>query len=141
MSAERLEQKTWRDIPGKISNVKLASKDILTLIEPLGFSEAELFDIRVCVEEALSNAIKHGSKGRSEFPVSYSVSIAENTVEIRVKCSGSEFDPGSVADPTTPQNMERGGGRGVFLMRKLMDDIVFEDGGETVTMIKHRKNA
>lgn len=105
-------------------------------LEPLGMGESALFDVRVAVGEALSNAVRHGSSGADEETVSVSVTAHSDRVVIEVSDCGTGFDGHSSAgaDPYAAS------GRGVLFMRALMDRVEFSatsSGGTAVTLVKH----
>ena len=91
-------------------------------------------NFRVALTEALSNAMLYGNGSDPEKRVRVDVTIDDMRVSARVTDEGVGFDPGLVEDPTTPENLERTGGRGLFLMRKLLDDVRYNDQGNSVTL-------
>ena len=109
----------------------------------VGFDEDALHSINVSVRESVVNAIKHGNRNdRSKrvfiefFAGTYDGS-AELTV--RVRDEGPGFDPAELTDPLSPENILNSNGRGVFLIRSLMDEVVFErapEGGMEIRMVK-----
>jgi anti-anti-sigma factor len=105
-------------------------------LEPLGMGESALFDVRVAVGEALSNAVRHGSSGSGDEMVGICVTAHPDRVVIEVSDSGTGFDGQSLAgaDPYAAS------GRGVLFMRALMDRVEFSatsSGGTAVTLVKH----
>ncbi len=119
--------------------------------------------IGVALEEALANALYHGnlevgSELRGEDDQAYHALIVERSqtppyrdrrVHVRAELSrreatfvirdeGSGFDPTSLPDPTDPANLEKASGRGLLLMRAFMDDVCYNDTGNTVTLLKRR---
>lgn len=91
-------------------------------------------NVRVSLAEALANAILYGNAQRSEKHVDVVVGFGLDHVEISVRDRGDGFDPESVPDPTLPENIERVDGRGIFLIRRLADEVHFEHGGTAVRM-------
>ncbi|HWO87844.1 MAG TPA: ATP-binding protein, partial [Gemmatimonadales bacterium] len=89
---------------------------------------------RVSLAEALANAIVYGHAERVEARIDVRVGFATEYVEISVRDRGEGFDPDSVPDPTLPENIERVDGRGIFLIRRLADEVSFEHGGSAVLM-------
>jgi serine/threonine-protein kinase RsbW len=104
----------------------------------LGFSEKEVFGVRLGVEEAVVNAIRHGHKSDPSKQVQVTYSIDAQQVVVEVKDQGPGFDPDKVPSPLAPENLERPGGRGVFLMNAYMTWIHFNDQGNCVTLCKTR---
>lgn len=110
--------------------------EIVDLIEPLGFSEASLFDIKVALGEALANAVRHGSRG-AESDVGVRLEAYDDRVLIAVEDSGCGFD----GDHACSDDLYASGGRGIMFMRALMDRVDFSPGaggGTVVTLVKHR---
>jgi serine/threonine-protein kinase RsbW len=94
-------------------------------------------DIEVAVREALANAVIHGN---GEYPDKY-VSILcrcymDGEVVIAIRDQGAGFDSETVPDPTAAENRRLPRGRGIYLMKALMDEVCFEEGGSVVCMRK-----
>ncbi len=101
-----------------------------------GFDESRLrLNFRVGVTEALVNAILYGNDRDPDKRVRVEARLSAAAVSIRITDEGSGFDPGELPDPTTPHNRTRPGGRGIFLIRKLMDDVEFNERGNSITMV------
>lgn len=92
-------------------------------------------NFRVGITEALANAVLYGNQGDPGKHVRIEVSIDSSMVALRVEDEGRGFDPQSVPDPTLPENLHRAGGRGLFLIRELMDEVEFSDRGNAVRLV------
>ena len=92
-------------------------------------------NFRVGLTEALSNAMLYGNRQDPDKRVLVEVLLGDASITARVTDEGAGFDPGSLPDPRTPQNLCRDGGRGVFLMRELMDEVEFNERGNSVTLV------
>ena len=92
-------------------------------------------NFRVGLTEALSNAMLYGNAGDSAKRVRVEILVAGSEITARVTDEGAGFDPDQVPDPTTPQNVVKSGGRGIFLMRALLDEVTFNDQGNSVTLV------
>jgi serine/threonine-protein kinase RsbW len=103
-----------------------------------GYTERDIFGMRLALEEALVNAIKHGHRGDQtrRVRVRYHVSGAEALVH--VEDEGPGFDPDRVPDPLAPENLERAGGRGLLLMRAYLTSVRYNDPGNAVTLCQLR---
>jgi anti-sigma regulatory factor (Ser/Thr protein kinase) len=100
-----------------------------------GFDHGRLrLNLRVGVTEALSNAMLYGNRGERHRTVTVHASFAREEITVRVSDEGSGFDPERVPDPTTPANRRRARGRGIFLIRQLMDHVEYNDAGNSVEM-------
>ena len=105
-------------------------------LRALGFSEKEQFGIRLALEEAIVNSIKHGHGGDLTKTVRFRVHLAPDEMVAEVEDEGPGFNPDAVPDPLAPENLERPGGRGVFLMRHYMTAVSFNECGNRVTLRK-----
>jgi len=92
-------------------------------------------NFRVGLTEALSNAMLYGHADDPSKRVLVQVSLLEGRVEATVKDQGPGFDPSSVPDPTTPENLTRPCGRGLFLMRELLDEVSYNSRGNEVKLV------
>lgn len=98
-------------------------------------------NFRVGMCEALANAVIYGNRRDPEKQVRVEVELNPERVEVRVIDQGPGFDPGHVPDPTLPDNLERPGGRGIFLLRKLMDEVEYSPRGNEVRLVLHRDDS
>jgi serine/threonine-protein kinase RsbW len=127
-------------IESDLGNIKQAVDQIRGLLENIGADESDMFDIRLCLEEALINAIKYGNKFEKSKKVIMDFSYKNGKAVISIEDNGRGFNLGSVPDPTTDENILKGSGRGVFLMRHLMDRLESNNQGNRITMTKHLKS-
>jgi serine/threonine-protein kinase RsbW len=104
----------------------------------MGFGDKDIFSVRLSLEEAIVNAIRHGHRQDPTKQVQLSYVLETHQVIVEVRDEGPGFDLGAVPDPLAPENLERPGGRGVFLMNAYMTWIRYNDVGNTVTMCKVR---
>lgn len=101
-----------------------------------GFSGPRLdLNFRVGVTEALANAILYGNRSDPAKTIRVDVALEPDKVVIQVADEGPGFDPERVPDPTRPENLEQPGGRGLFLIRNLMDETDYNDRGNVVRMV------
>ncbi len=101
----------------------------------------EVENIALAVREAIANAIVHGNHCNRAKAVGVSVAVNENCdLLIVVRDSGSGFDPSKLPNPTAGENLLANHGRGIFLMRQLMDEVDFKfDHGTEVRMLRRRQ--
>lgn len=102
------------------------------------FEEQEAFAIKMAVEEALVNAIKHGNQMDPEKIVRVVYALNKERFDVRITDEGPGFNPEDVPDPTAPENLERPCGRGLLLIRYYMSSVSFTDDGRTIVMHKLR---
>lgn len=92
-------------------------------------------NFRVGLTEALSNAMLYGNADDPSKRVRVEVTLTAGAIRARVTDQGHGFDPCSIPDPTCPENIMKPGGRGVFLMRKLLDEVLYNERGNQVTLV------
>lgn len=126
-------------IPSDIAYIKKTSAEVENLLKSNNVDDSTIFDIRLCVEEAIKNAIIHGNKKKSNLPIFISYSLKGGRFIIEIEDQGNGFDPDKIPDPTLDENLLRGEGRGVFLIQKLMDEVRYSDRGNKVFMVKYLK--
>jgi serine/threonine-protein kinase RsbW len=98
-------------------------------------------DIEIALREALANAVIHGNHEDPEKQVYVGCRGGTDEVSIVIRDEGQGFDSGNVPDPTAPENIKSSHGRGIYLMKTLMDEVRFERGGTVVYMRKSRRAA
>jgi serine/threonine-protein kinase RsbW len=103
-------------------------------------SPHEIFSIKLALEEALINAIKHGNQMDRAKKVRVHYRVTAAFFEVQVADEGAGFDPSDVPDPTAVENLERPCGRGLMLMRHYMTDVVYNQAGNCVAMSKVLRN-
>lgn len=91
-------------------------------------------NILISLTEAVNNAIIHGNKADIKKYVNINCKEKRQKVIIQISDEGQGFDPNQVKDPTLPENIEECGGRGVFIMKQLCDQLLFLDDGRTVEL-------
>jgi serine/threonine-protein kinase RsbW len=92
-------------------------------------------NFRVGLTEALSNAMLYGNAHDPSKRVRVEVTLTSGAIRARIIDEGLGFDPCTIPDPTCPENLMKPGGRGLFLMRQLMDEVVYNDRGNEVTLV------
>ena len=111
--------------------------DLMHTINLLRATDGTEVDIEVALREALLNAIIHGNKGDPGKRVYLRVRCrADGEVSIAIRDEGAGFEMSSVPDPTALEHRMSTHGRGIYLMRALMDEVSFEEGGTVVHMRK-----
>ena len=119
-----------------LANVQKTSREVLSFLKPLSLSAAVSFDIRLCLEEALINAMKYGNAMRKELPVALQVETSPKEVRITVEDQGAGFDVKRIEDCTNEKNLFSNSGRGVYLMHRLMDRVRYSDKGNKLMLVK-----
>ena len=127
-------------LESKLENVERAEEATRSVCATLGFNEETEFRIEMAVHETVINAIHHGNKEDPLKKVYINFIVSEETLEIHVRDEGPGFDPGEVPDPLAKENLLNISGRGIFLVRKFMDEFRVKSSpgkGTEVIMIKH----
>ncbi|MCI0638843.1 MAG: ATP-binding protein [Gemmataceae bacterium] len=102
------------------------------------FEDKEIFSIKLALEEALVNAIKHGNQMDRAKSVRIRYRIDPTRFDIHIADEGKGFDPEDVPNPMDPENLERPCGRGLLLMRHYMTEVVYHPPGNCLSMCKIR---
>jgi serine/threonine-protein kinase RsbW len=111
---------------------------IIGMLEKLNFSAKDVFGVRLALEEALVNAIKHGNGSDPTKHVRINCCVDGDVARIEIEDEGPGFSPGEVPDPTNDENLEKPGGRGIMLMRAFMTEVNFVGNGNKVQLVKSR---
>lgn len=115
-----------------------AEKVIESLREQLDIREDAYGNLLVAVTEAVNNAVYHGNKAEASRKVTITFrQLSPFRIEVMVKDEGPGFDFDNLKDPTAPENLLEPGGRGVFLMKHLSEEVRFMDQGSTVCLTFH----
>src|SRR5260370_4013668 len=109
---------------------------IMRLIRKCGWVPGGESDVESALREALANAVIHGNHENPRKHVRVRFRCKPDEVSIAVKDEGRGFDINMIQNPTAPENRGSVHGRGIYLMKALMDEVRFEDGGVIVRMRK-----
>jgi serine/threonine-protein kinase RsbW len=123
-------------IPSDLAEGRRVQEDIESALQTLRYGERDIFAIKLALEEALVNAIKHGNQMDPEKKVSVFYSVSADRFDVRIADEGPGFNPEEVPDPTAPENLERPCGRGLLLIRNFMSVVEYEGRGNIVIMSK-----
>ena len=123
-------------IPSDAVEARRIQDEIEQLLQARHINDHDVFSIKLALEEALVNAIKHGNQMNRLKKVRIAYRIFSDRFEVRITDEGCGFDPDDVPDPTAFENLERPCGRGLMLMRHYMTEVAFDERGNTLTMSK-----
>jgi anti-sigma regulatory factor (Ser/Thr protein kinase) len=126
-------------IDGKLENLSVIADFIAIAMRQIG-AEKEIFEVQTAVDEACTNIIQHAYAGKGGV-IAISCQLQDNHIVITITDRGMPFDPGSVPPPDLEAdlNHRRVGGLGMYLMRKLMDDVSYEFDAEKGNKLTMRK--
>jgi serine/threonine-protein kinase RsbW len=110
--------------------------DLAQAMSQAGYGELEVFEMRLALDEALTNAVKHGHQGDPARPIRVDYHVNAERVLAEVEDQGPGFNPDLVPNPLAPENIGEPGGRGLFLMRSLVTWLEHNAAGNCVTLCK-----
>jgi len=128
-------------IPSDLGEARSIQESIETQLQQFHFEDKEIFGIRLALEEAIVNAIKHGNQLDSTKKVYVRFRILPDRFDVGVTDEGPGYDPNEIPDPLADENLERPSGRGLFLMKHYMTEVKVHPPGNCLTMSKVRKKA
>ena len=124
------------ELPSDLGLIEAAVAYLVDRCRAYDFGGSRLnLNFRVGLTEALANAVLYGNGSDPRKSVRVEVSLGPGHVDLWVVDQGGGFDPDAVPDPTLPDNLERAGGRGLFLIRQLMDEVEFNDRGNAIRLV------
>lgn len=121
-------------LSSEATSIAKVEQFVVNLVRRYRLNDDQHGNILISLTEAVNNAIIHGNCEDRRKKVSISLREGKNKLAIRVSDEGRGFDYKKVPDPTKEENICKCGGRGVFLMHHLSDNIAFRNGGRTVEM-------
>jgi len=127
-------------LESELSSVDPVETKAEQLAREAGFDDDTSSQIAMVAREACINAILHGNKRDPAKKVQVNFELNDEALRISIADEGPGLDPDSIPDPLAPENILRSSGRGIFLMRAIMDEVHFHqlDPGTEIEMIKHR---
>jgi serine/threonine-protein kinase RsbW len=136
------EQKTGRisyTLPSSLDSVARVEQAAESEAQKAGLDEDEVFRVSMAAREAAINAVLHGNAYSPDKQITASFENTGKSLVIRVTDQGEGLDPATLPDPLAPENLLRGSGRGIFLIRSFMDEVQFRqlNPGTELTLVKH----
>ena len=135
---ERVEARCGRAAIALTEEIADLLTDVIGAMEEVGYGARDTFAVRLALEEAVINAVKHGHGNDPRKRACIWWVVSASAVKLVVKDDGAGFDPDRLPDPRLPQNQEHPSGRGVFLMRSYMSWVRFNNAGNRVVMCRYR---
>lgn len=123
-------------LPSEVTAISSFVDKLMPLLRNCGCVSEDVSDVEIALREALANAIIHGNHEDRRKHVHVTCCCKPDEVSIAVKDEGKGFDVDNVPNPTTPENIGSAHGRGIHVMKALMDEVRFEEGGVVVHMRK-----
>jgi len=126
-------------IPSDLNEARMVQEAIENQLKHNQYEDREIFGIKLALEEAIVNAVKHGNQMDNNKKVHVQFRVLPERFEIDITDEGPGYDPGDVPDPLADENLERPSGRGLFLMRHYMTEVTVHPPGNRLTMCKLRE--
>ena len=121
-------------IPSLAENIRIIESFIDNAKEKYSLTDDIYGNIMIAVTESVNNAILHGNKNNKNKNVEIKLSLKENMIKFLITDEGDGFDYHGLPDPTAPENLNKPGGRGIFLMKHLSDEVQFREEGKVVEL-------
>lgn len=127
-------------LPSTIDSVDAVEAKVEEFATKAGFDEDTVDQIGMISREAAANAVLHGNRSDATKKITARFALTDEALSIQVADEGGGFDPENVPDPLSPEGLMRTSGRGIFLMRAIMDEVHFRQlsPGTEITLVKRR---
>ena len=122
------------EIPSLRENIRMIESFIDNAKEKYHLDDDIYGNIMIAVTESVNNAIMHGNQSDKSKSVFLSLNLEEKLIKFTVRDEGEGFDYQNLPDPTAPENIDKPGGRGIFLMKNLCDEVQFNDNGSSIVL-------
>ena len=126
-------------IPSSLNYLREVDDFVEQKLTEQGINPDLVTDIAISVTEVVTNAVNHGNRNDRRKKVTVSLKVDQKQVTIRIEDQGTGFDPEHLANPLAEENLLKDAGRGIFIVKSLMDEVKFEvnsDSGTAVVLIK-----
>lgn len=122
------------EIPSIVENIRIVESFVDNAKDEYNLTDDLYGNIMIAVIESVNNAIVHGNNSDKDKFVSLSANLEDTQIIFKVSDQGSGFDHQTLPDPTAPENLESIGGRGIFLIKHLADEVNFQNDGRTLEL-------
>ena len=127
-----------KKIPSTIEQAADVVRKLVAQLEKLNWGVKDTFAIHMATEEAIMNAVKHGNARDASKFVEVELRLTENRFYAKIADQGKGFDPEQVPDPCDDSNLEKTSGRGVSLIKNFVEDVIYNESGNTIEFSKTR---
>ncbi len=121
-------------IPSIAENIRIVESFIDNAKEKFHLNDDIYGNIMIAVTEAVNNAIQHGNKSMTSKNVYLQLDLESNHIKFTITDEGTGFNYKNLPDPTAPENLDKIGGRGIFLMKNLADEVSFNETGTSTEL-------
>ena len=122
------------EIDSDFSSINIVELFIDDMCLKLSVSDDLYGNVLIAVSEAVNNAIQHGNQFSKTLKVALNVCDSEDVFNFSISDKGKGFDSTNLPDPTSPENVLKENGRGIFLMKNLADEVEFLNNGSLVNL-------
>jgi serine/threonine-protein kinase RsbW len=135
-----LDQAEVVKLPSVLSSVEKVEEIAEAYAARAGFDEDTVTQIAMLVREAAVNAMLHGNRSDPDKLITVSFQLTDEALIYKISDQGTGFNPDDVPDPLSPEGLLRTSGRGIFLMRAMLDEVNFRQlsPGTEITLVKNR---
>lgn len=124
--------------PSDVDSMTQARDSVIEFVKPYFGSEVEEIDVLIALQEALANAVVHGCRNDPSKIISCSVKVDRSAITITIRDPGPGFDVDAVTQSSEAGTNMTDHGRGIALMRSVMDEVAYRNGGSEVRLRKLR---
>jgi len=137
---KKTEKSQTFSFPSDVEYLEKIEKTSAKIASAAGFDESTVDDISIALTELVNNAIHHGNKNDSNKTVTVSFEVDDKKISISISDQGAGFSPNAVSDPIHPDNLMADNGRGIYLVKALMDEVDYNisETGTKVTISKNK---
>jgi serine/threonine-protein kinase RsbW len=139
VSRDRTKSKIKVAIPSIAPETKHIQRQVMAELAHFGFNHQSTFAIKVALDEAITNALKHGNQLDAKKKIYIQATITPQRAEFVIEDEGSGFKRTEVPDPTLDENLEKSSGRGIHLIEAYMNEAEWSRGGRRLRMMKRNE--
>jgi len=124
------------ELPSVLSVMHIVLEYLLKRVDKVGVVKTEESNLFVALDEAFVNAIKHGNKFDASKNIRIAADVSKSEARFTIEDEGEGFDVNNIPDPLDPQNLFKPSGRGVLFIYNIMDEVKYNERGNSLTMVK-----
>lgn len=137
---QKMRESIEFELPTAISLMHIVLEYLLKRVEKLGVINPDQSNLFVALDEAFVNAVKHGNRFDTQKLVRITAEVSKQEARFTIEDEGEGFDVAKVPDPLDPENLFKTSGRGVLFIYNIMDEVMYNDRGNRLTMVKKAEN-